>query len=232
MNRFVQSLCDHTKDVDWELLVSDVGDPETPPYRVAEGHPDAERIRVYREWPRRGPAAGFNKLAAAAKGEWLCWLNDDVEVLPRWASAMIEALDGWEEVGLGAFYYWTPQRKEFFVQQHAGMLYANFGCMRTELFRRVGGFDVACWKYGMDNTISFRVLHRGLAIAAVEGARLLHHKSDEEYQPGDEEKQRAALAHLEKAYGPHYDTYRKVQSKFNPKRMILDITVEEARCPA
>ena len=226
INRLISSVVEHTHGFEWELLIADASSPALP-----LGDSSSHNIRVYREVPRLGPSSGYNKLAEKATGSYICWLNDDVEVLPNWASAMIRSLSGRPHVGLGCFYFWTAQPSgRFHVQSDMGLLYANFGCMKLELFREVGGFDEECWKYGMDNSISLKVMREGLGVVAVEGATILHHKDSQEYaEPGDESRQRAALGHLRRMYGRYTDEFREQQKRFRPMVWELPLTVEDAR---
>lgn len=235
------SIAQYTHPVTWELIITDASeDPAREPghYGIHD-----KRVSIFPEWPPQGAAKGFNVAAAHATGEFICWLNDDVEVLPGWAENMIYALenDPRANVGMGAFYYWTPQPPKCFkVYQDDGMLYANFGCLPTKLFRNIHGFDENCRKYGMDNSISLRVIDANFGIIDVPGARLLHWKDSNEYASPEEKKQQAmALRYLRNKYIPKRDKLRRTQNRFNPDRRAtlmdqvkfyqLSMTMEEAK---
>lgn len=171
-DRLVRSLLDHTLNVDWTLYLGDLTAPPTAIYTF----PSAP-VRTTREHPPKGVSKGYNALAALGDEEWVCWLNDDVEVCQGWAEAAISALEATPRAGLAALYYLTPHPPAgWHVNEFpAGLPYANFGLLRRSLFTDVGGFDERVPLYGCDNALAFRVLAAGYGILPVPDARIIHH---------------------------------------------------------
>ena len=75
--RFLESVHTHTTSP-YEVLVGDASD-EPAQIDTAGG-----RVRIFREDPPRGYAAGYNRLLGHARGEVVVLLNDDLELLAHW----------------------------------------------------------------------------------------------------------------------------------------------------
>jgi glycosyltransferase involved in cell wall biosynthesis len=60
---------------DVELIIVDDGSAE--PFRLPEAHRADGRIRLIRKEVNRGPAAARNAGAAAARGDWIAWIDSD-----------------------------------------------------------------------------------------------------------------------------------------------------------
>lgn len=89
--RCLASLRQHiSTDVAYEALVLFNGTPVADRERV---RPALEADKVIANGVNLGFAAGNNRLAAHARGEFLVFLNDDTEVQPGWLEALVEATD-------------------------------------------------------------------------------------------------------------------------------------------
>lgn len=86
-SRCLEALAEHTR-MPHEIIVVDNGSTDVTPSRLAES-PD---VRVIRNDSNRGFAAGCNQGIAAARGEFVCLLNNDTEVTPGWLEALHETL--------------------------------------------------------------------------------------------------------------------------------------------
>ena len=75
--------------VDLEVLVVDDGSTDGTPARVEEL--DDERVRVIRRRTSGGPGAARNAGIAAAKGQWIAFLDDDDLWSPRKLRAQLDA---------------------------------------------------------------------------------------------------------------------------------------------
>ena len=87
------------------------------------------RVRVL-EQPHRGPAAARNRGAAAATGDLLIFLDDDIEVLPGFVAAHVEAHATPDSVAIG---YLPPQlqgRRDLFSVMLRAWWEAMFERMR------------------------------------------------------------------------------------------------------
>jgi hypothetical protein len=73
----------------WELLIVDNGSTDATP-QVIEGYADRLPIRAVRE-ETPGLANARNRGVASARGRYICWTDDDVEIDPEWLAAYAEA---------------------------------------------------------------------------------------------------------------------------------------------
>ncbi|HWB52376.1 MAG TPA: glycosyltransferase family 9 protein [Stellaceae bacterium] len=168
---------------------------ETNADRVVQGEPAFN-------WSRFN-----NRAAAAARGEYLLFLNDDIEIVdPDWLGVLLEHAQR-EEVGVVGPMLLYPDRRI----QHAGMFLAAmaqarhafryaaaddpgyFGLAQTErnviavtgaclltrraVFDRLGGFDEAHDIVNNDLDYCLRVWQAGLSIVYTPHTRLIHHEA-------------------------------------------------------
>lgn len=200
----VRSIIHKSTYDNFELVI--VADDPTPQPVVDE----VERIAGDKvRWVRWSEPFNFsskmNLGAACAAGEYLLFLNDDIEVvLPNWIERML-SLNGVDEVAyIGALLFFEDQ-----TIQHAGHVYMGgpghigFGealrqndsaqlialdrvcsgvtaacsLMRKELFARVGGFSTAFPSNYNDVDLGLKVLESGYRSAVSGGARLYHFES-------------------------------------------------------
>lgn len=211
--RLVDSIEAHTP-MSWQLVVSDASDTpiENEPVATEKTWP---HIVVIPERPRLGCTAGYNKAFRAAKGTYIIWLNDDVEVMPGYAENAIRFMEAHPEIGMGALYYGEPNLQYGVNRCSFGMLYANFGILSRELGNQVGFFDPDLKMYGNDNSLAYRVLLAGKGIAGIPDARVFHHSTqDEQRRENNEHSFRVAQAELLKAkYGPYLADMRAVYER-------------------
>ena len=149
-----------------------------------------------------GFAAACNQGIDAARGEFVCVLNNDTEVTPGWLEALLAVLDMGDSVGLvgprsnsisgpqvvpgapplsdaGAAHAWArswtgAERGSWPARRLVG--FCLLGRRRT--FAEVGGFDTG---YGIgnfeDDDLCDRVLASGRQLRVCDGAVVLHHGS-------------------------------------------------------
>lgn len=75
----IKTLLDECKDVSLEVIVWDNDSQDGSCAAIAEAFPD---VQLHRSPDNLGFAAGNNRAAEGARGEWLLLLNSDTEVLP------------------------------------------------------------------------------------------------------------------------------------------------------
>jgi len=73
----------------YEIIVSDDGRRIPAAQTLGASHPWARVV----QGPRRGPAANRNAGAAAARGDWIAFTDDDTEPSAHWLSAFVAAID-------------------------------------------------------------------------------------------------------------------------------------------
>lgn len=196
--RLVESIEKYTP-MPWELVVSDASDRpiENEPVATDETWP---KIKVIPERPRLGHVKGYNRAFREARGGWVIWLNDDVEVLPDWADNAITFMEYNPHVGLGALYYEEPGKKAFHMNLGWGIPYANFGILRREVGERIGWFDEDFYMYGADNAIAFEMLMAGYAVVGIHSARVRHHSVNDPARQENERDAQTASAILSRKY--------------------------------
>ena len=89
------SLARHTPAGIAEIIVVD--DASSPPFTTSD-----PRVRVLGNRHNLGFAGSCNRGAAAARGEYLLFLNNDVEALPGWLKPLLTVLAERPEVGIVA----------------------------------------------------------------------------------------------------------------------------------
>lgn len=73
----------------WEMLIVDNGSTDETPSVIEEF---ADHLPLRRVWqPEPGLSNARNAGVAAAKGDYICWTDDDVEVDPGWLAAYARA---------------------------------------------------------------------------------------------------------------------------------------------
>lgn len=143
-----------------------------------------------------GPAQGRNIGAAAAKGELLIFLDDDVLPEPGFVAAHVEAHQGESEsVVIGPYppypyaskslfrlrvrHWWAKHFEEIARPGHRfsyrDLLTGNLS-MSAELWRSIGGLD-AQFRYAReDYELGVRLMRRGVRFAFAPGALGYHHE--------------------------------------------------------
>jgi GT2 family glycosyltransferase len=145
-----------------------------------------------------------NQVALEATGEWVLFLNNDVEVGPASLRVLLDHLEQHPETGVAGGRLVYPDSNRL---QHAGMeqmlwgLASNFGvgaarndrrfctdtarfavtgamlCVRRRLFAEVGGFEETfTWGYE-DVDLCLKVRSRGLQVSYVAAAEAIHFES-------------------------------------------------------
>jgi GT2 family glycosyltransferase len=170
---------------------------------AAEGEPHAFALETIRSGANIGFAAGNNRAAAQARGQWLAFLNPDAYPEPEWLAELMAAtrrhphadafgstqidannpsrLDG---AGDGYHVFGVPWRGHFGWPVKSlppeGECFAP--CAAAALYRReaflaLGGFDESFFCYGEDVDLGFRLRLAGGRAIQVPAARVLHEGS-------------------------------------------------------
>ena len=179
----IESILRNTTDCELRILDNGSTD-ETPAYlnALVKHHPNVFAIREERNI---GFIKGHNTLVAAALGQYVCVLNNDVEVGPGWDEALIAPLeqDPWigatgpldeygclsiEMVGVRNPEPWKP------VEYLSG----HCLCVPQWIVRRFGLFDEVhlTWATGEDSDFSLRIRQAGYKIRVVPEAKVAHIK--------------------------------------------------------
>lgn len=213
IRRMISSVFQHARVPDWELIVADAS--ERP---LIMKH---DRIRVIHERPRAGHAVGYNRAFKTAKGEFVCWLNDDVVVTPGWDSAAVRFLEENPWCGLGAIYYSESgccPHINFYP--YPDMPYANFGIIRKDFGDKIGWFDEECRMYGSDNSITFKTVLAGRGVAGVRGSRIEHWPVMDEIKRANVAGQADDAKALMDRYRPLIDVIRKKMRNYPASQQV------------
>ncbi len=202
--RCVESLREQTTYPNVEVIVlyNETIEPELE--RLLVGH--GVRLIDYRRPGPFNLADKMNHGASLATGEQIVFLNDDIEVLtPDWLQAMLEYAQQDEIGAVGAKLFFPNGRLQHGgvlipggCPTHAFHAYPGFypgyfnsqvvtrnwiavtgACLmtRAEVFRAVGGFDLAFPLNYNDVDYCLRLRERGLRSVCTPYARLVHHES-------------------------------------------------------
>lgn len=174
LERCIQSLLEKTTYPRYELLVVDNRSSAAGALAYLERISAHERVRVVR-YRRRFNYSAINNFAAhRARGEVLCLLNNDTEIIsPDWLEEMVGHLAQQRVGAVGAKLYYPDGRV-----QHAGVTVGPGGCathLHLDLDRGTGGY---CGRAAIAQELS-----------AVTGACLVTWKSVYDQLGGLEEKQ-------------------------------------------
>jgi GT2 family glycosyltransferase len=158
----------------YEVIVSDDGRRDSAADALGASHPWARVV----QGPRRGPAANRNVGAAAARGTWLAFTDDDTEPSPDWLAAFTEALvprtDIYEgrttcDGGFGSPLYHAP------VNETGGWLWSCNFLVSADAFRAVRGFDEGFpFPNAEDQDLRDRLRAAGFTMVFVRGAAVNH----------------------------------------------------------
>lgn len=195
--RCLETIAEHT-EAPVEIVVVDNGSTDATPAELAR----RPGVVVVRNERNLGFPAACNQGIAAASGEFVCILNNDVEVTPGWLDALHEALavpgtglvgprsnsisgrqvipgapafDGTNDLQAWAR-SWCEARPP--VSWRTGVLIGFCLLGRRALFERLGGFDegVGLGNYE-DDELCARVRNDGLRLRVAERSVILHHGS-------------------------------------------------------
>jgi glycosyltransferase involved in cell wall biosynthesis len=156
MERALSSVVEQTF-ARWELLVVDDASTDATAAAVSRHCDGDSRIHLHELTEQVGGAAARNRGIEAARGEWIAFLDDDDEWLPRKLERQLDVvLDSPSGAGLVYCSAWfvTADGSEHVLQSSAApagatrraLLHRNFistptVMVRTDVVRQVGGFD-------------------------------------------------------------------------------------------
>lgn len=158
----------------WECVVVDNASTDHTRAMIAARFPG---VRLVASAENLGPSRGNNAGAAAARGDWLLFLNPDVVVEPDALTELMAHVDPLPDVGIafptiveahGVEHLRAPQ-----VEEIAAMQGAALGVRRTA-FDAIGGFDERLFMYFEDTEICWRAWARGWRVVKDHEA-IVHH---------------------------------------------------------
>jgi len=193
----LKSLAEHAGRVPFEVIVVDDGSRDETPERLAE----IDGIRAIHNAENLGFVGTCNAGAAAARGEFVLFLNNDTVVTPGWLEALVCCFEEEPDAGLvGAKLVYPDGR----LQEAGGIVFRdgsgwNYGrfddpadprynfrreadyvsgaaiLLRRALFERLGGFDSRyAPAYYEDTDLAFAVRAAGYKVYYEPRATVIH----------------------------------------------------------
>lgn len=169
---------------DFEIIFVDNGSTDGSRELVRQGYP---QIMVIKNKENLGLSIASNKGAAAAKGEYLFFLNNDTIACPDLLSELVRAAASDPKIGVCACKNMTYDGKRevslglscdlfgFPFENEGPIFYADAGIfIRRKVFEEIGGFDEKLFLYGEDRDLCWRVFLQGYDIKGVPSAVFCH----------------------------------------------------------
>lgn len=216
-HKFIESVIKYT-DIPFELILIDSGNTaiDISPY---DGRID--RFSVIRDLPKKGYTKAYNKGFRQAKGKYCVFLNDDCEVRPSWAIEAVRFMDKTPWCGLGAIYFSNYGEDPYHISEWLGLPYANFGIISKALGDKLGWFDEVCYTYGADNSLTFKVLLDGLAIAGIPYSKIIHNPINDVNKIDNVNRQSEDARNLLAKYRHRLPEMIEVQRRHPESRMYV-----------
>ena len=174
--------------LDYEIVVVDGQSSDG----TCEYLASVENVRVIPEDRPRGCCFAYDLALREARGEWVCWLNDDIDVCPGSFSKMISFMTNPENarVGMGVFTASKNRNEpENFVLETCMSLpipYACFGMIKRDLLKRLDYLDLNYQKYGWDPDLALKVWDAGYSVEPCPGAHIIHYFIEDDLREQDE----------------------------------------------
>ena len=217
-------------------------------------------VRVVENRENRGFGPANNQVLPDCRGRYVILLNPDTETTPQAFRRMTSWMDANPHVGLAGPTVNNPDgsRQDTVSRSYPGQkrtagelsgLPGEIACVmgacqivRTNLMRKLGGFDEAFFLYGEDQDLCLRIRKEGYRIGHVDDVVILHHggKSERGSLPADVWRRKALAEYL--FYRKHYtpDTVRRIarahvrgaRRKMMLTRLALPFVRDRARANA
>ena len=195
----LRSLARYGAEVAFEILVVDDASPDTTAVTLAQ----VRGLRLLQNASNLGFIGSGNAGAAAAKGEFLLFLNNDTQVTIGWMDALVSCFSERNDCGIAGSRLIYPDGR---LQEAGALVFADGSCwntgrfeardlaayryrrqvdyvsgaalmVRAEVFRRVGGFDTRyAPAYYEDADLAFAVRQLGLRAYYEPASSVIHYE--------------------------------------------------------
>ncbi|MDQ0512554.1 glycosyltransferase [Ancylobacter amanitiformis] len=196
--RCLASLAANPPRLAFEVIVMDDAFPGPEVERLHRG---IEGVRVIRNEVNKGFLLTCNAAAAASRGEFLLFLNNDTEVMPGAVDALVDPLRADPDIGMtgsklvyptgrlqeaGGIIWsdgsgWNvgrngdPDRPEYDYRREVDYISGASIMVAAALFAELGGFDPAfAPAYCEDSDLAFRIRQRGLKVVYEPRSVVIH----------------------------------------------------------
>lgn len=218
--RCLASIERNPPDLAFEVIVVDDASPDDTLEHLA----NVDGITVIRHYTNEGFISACNRGAAAATGEFLCFLNNDTEVASAWLDELVAAFGCFPQVGLvgSALVYPDGRLQEAgcILWRDGGAWNLGRGCdpadprfgyarvvdycsaaslvVRRQTFLDAGGFDPHfAPAYAEDADLALRLRARGLLCVCQPLSLVIHHEGASSAFSADGGPKRLQTEHLE-----------------------------------
>ena len=182
LDRMLSSLEKAAVGVVYELIVVEGGSSDNTldvlrRHNVWHVYNESQHLRPGRHsWPELYNF-GFSK----ARGKWAMYASDDMVFSPNSVARAVEMLNRQKkEVAGGVFFYKNlhPTRQEWAEYgidfTHGNKLLMNYGLVRLESFREIGGLDEAYNFYCADTDLCYKLYEGGRQLIPLGGCFVTH----------------------------------------------------------
>ncbi|MDA8125882.1 MAG: glycosyltransferase family 2 protein [Deltaproteobacteria bacterium] len=194
----------------------------------------------------KGFAAANNQVLPLCRGRYLLYLNPDTRLTdPGVLGVCVRFMDAHPQVGLAGARMVNPDGSlqesvsrrypgQKFTRSEMAGLKGEIACVlgagmiaRTDLIRRIGGFDEDFRLYGEDQDLCLQVRRAGYEIGYIEKAAIVHYGGQSERQsiPAEvwKKKTRAEYLFYRKHYGPQ--TRKRIRRADLAKALFRIVTL-------
>ncbi|HEV2678984.1 MAG TPA: glycosyltransferase [Rhodanobacter sp.] len=193
----LRSLARHSAQAPFEVIVVDDASPDDSATVLAQ----VAGLRLLRNERNLGFIGSCNAGAAAARGEFLLFLNNDTQVTSNWLNALLRCFAERADCGIAGSRLVYPDGR---LQEAGGLVFADGSCwttgrfeprdasafrfrretdyvsgasllIRREVFQRIGGFDMRyAPAYYEDADLAFAVRQLGLRVYYEPTSTVIH----------------------------------------------------------
>lgn len=193
----LQSILEHTKDVDYEIIIADDVSTDATEH-LSEF---AENLVICRNAENQGFLRNCNQAAKSARGRYIMFLNNDTQVTEGWLSSLVRLIESDETIGMVGSKLVYPDGR---LQEAGGIIWSdgsgwNYGrlddpdkaeynyvkdvdyisgaaiLLPRSLWERIGGFDERfAPAYCEDSDLAFEVRKAGYRVVYQPQSKVIH----------------------------------------------------------
>lgn len=181
LDEMLSSLYKAARKISFEVIVIDGNSTDSTlevlkKYGISKIYNEEEILGPGRHsWPQL-----YNFGFAAANGKWAMYGSDDIVFEENSLDRGIELLNSLDDtVGGGAFFYKNviaeEEWKDYGVDlTHGNNVFINYGVVRTDIFRMVGGLDENYNFYCADGDLCLKIINNNYRILPLPYSKVVH----------------------------------------------------------